>query len=176
MKQELRKIAKEKRNNIYCDVLNIRVIEKLCLSQIYKNAKNIMTYYSIGSEVSTVKLLNDATKNWYLPRIDGDNLLICPYSKNKFFENKYKILEPTTNPIDDLSIIDMVIIPAICADKNGYRIGYGKGYYDRFLKKLSPSCTKVILTFYVLFYDSVFPDTFDVCADYVVTDISMYKI
>ena len=142
----------------------------------YKNAKNILCYYSFGTEISTLDFFADKTKNWYLPKIDGDELLVCPYNVDRLCENKFKILEPKTLPIQDLSIIDLIIIPALCADYNGYRIGYGKGYYDRFLKKLTRSCKKVILVYSELFFDTVYPDFFDEKADYVVTELNINEI
>ena len=176
MKQSLRKIAREKRSCLACDVLSQKIKLNLFSTDMYKKAKNILCYYSTGSEVSTIDFFLDKTKNWYLPRIQGENLLVCPMQVGKLIENKYKILEPETIPVDDLEIIDLVIIPALCADRNGYRIGYGKGYYDRFLRRLPSSCCKIILTYSDLFYESVCPDEFDEKSDYVITDESIYKI
>ena len=176
MKNNLRKIAKEKRKQIFCSAFDLKIKQNLFDLEEYKKAKNIMCYYSFGSEVSTLEFFSDKTKNWYLPRIDCDDLLVCPYIENEFLENKYKILEPKTIPIVDLSIVDMVIIPALCADKNGYRVGYGKGYYDRFLKKLSKSCKKVILVYSDLLFDTVYPEFHDEKADYIVTELNILNL
>lgn len=176
MKQSLRKIAKEKRNTLDCSTLSKKVLRNLCSCDFYKNAQNIMCYYSIGNEVSTLELFSNKTKKWYLPRVDDENLLVCPYDKDKLVEGKYKIIEPATMPVSDSKKLDLVIIPAVCADKKGYRLGYGKGYYDRFLKKLPKSCLRVILTYSELLFDDVFHDSFDEKSDYVITDNFVYKI
>lgn len=176
MKQELRKTAKEKRKNLFCHRINSLVQQNLYKSRAYKQAKNIMCYFSAGSEISTVDYFNDTSKNWFLPKIEGENLIVCPYDKNNLFLNKYNIQEPNSRPIEDLSILDLIIIPAVCADKNGFRIGYGKGYYDRFLKKLQSSCFRIILTYEELLYDNVFPEQFDEKADMIITQKGIYKI
>ena len=176
MKKQLRQIAKEKRKLISCYAFDFKIKQNLFDMVEYKNVKNIMCYFSFGSEVSTLDFFSDKTKNWYLPRIEGDELLVCPYVENEFSENKYKILEPKTSPIEDLSIVDMVIIPALCADKKGYRVGYGKGYYDRFLKRLPKSCKKVILVYSDLLFDTVYPEFYDVKADYVVTELNILNL
>lgn len=151
----------------------------------YKGSQNILSYYSFGSEADTREYFQDKTKNWYLPRIEGEELVICPYSINSSSEfdkqvnylcqNKYKIFEPVAPCINDISIIDMILVPALCADINGYRIGYGKGYYDRLLKKFNKAY-KVILIFNELLNNCVYPENFDEKCDFIVTDKQIIKI
>lgn len=174
MKKELRKIVKAKRDKIYSKEKSEKIRQNLFSSEIYKNSTNILCYYSIGSEVSTCKYFNDISKNWFLPRIDGENMLICPYSSDNLCKNKYNIPEPMSLPVS-IQDIDLIIIPALCADKKGYRIGYGKGYYDRFLKHKSQNAIKVVLTYSDLFIDDVFHDEFDERCDYVITEKGIYK-
>lgn len=173
MKKELRKWAKEKRATLCVDELSSQIKKHLFSSDIYKNAKNIMCYYSFGSEVSTLTYFEDEAKNWFLPKCYNDELLCCPMNE-AFQLNSYGIPEPSSIPIDP-SIIDLVIIPALCVDKNGYRIGYGKGYYDRFLKANNKPI-KVVISYDELLLDNVFPDEFDEKVDYVVTEKGMFKI
>ncbi len=175
MKNELRKIAKEERSKADVIRLSEKIKNNLFNMPEFAKSKNILAYYSIGSEVSTLNYFENKTKNWYLPKIDGDNLVVCPYNNN-LRENKYKILEPESKQIDDLSIIDMIIVPALCADTMGYRIGYGKGFYDRFLKKISHSPYKVILTYSVLLKDDVFHSEFDERCQIIVTDNEILRI
>ena len=99
---------------------------------------------------------------------------ICPC--DDLCRGSFGILEPQTKPITDYSFIDMVIIPACAADKNGYRLGYGKGYYDRFLPLLPITCKKVILIFSDLLYETVYPENYDVKADMIVTENIIYKL
>ena len=176
MKNQLRQKAKDIRKNIHVELFSKKVIEHLINSDFYKNAKNILCYYSIGSEVCTHSLFKDKSKNWFLPRINGDNLDVCKYSNQLVCKNNFKVLEPLTEVLEDLTIIDLIIIPCICADKNGYRLGYGKGYYDRLLKQFDDKVIKIILTYSELFFDNVYPDNFDEKADIIITDKKLHII
>lgn len=176
MKNQLRQKAKLIRKQLDVELLSDKVKEQLFSSNVYKQAKNILCYYSIGSEVCTHLYFDDKSKNWFLPRINGDVLDICKYSSDLVCKNNFKVLEPQTEKVNDLSIIDLIIIPCVCADKNGYRLGYGKGYYDRLLKCFDDGVKKVILTYSDLFFDNVFPDNFDERAEIVITDKKVYII
>ena len=176
MKNQLRQKAKLIRKQLDVKILSKQVINHLLNSDVYKNSKNILCYHSIGSEVCTHELFNDKTKNWYLPRINGDVLDVCTYSDELVCKNNFKVLEPETETINDLSFIDLIIIPCVCADKNGYRLGYGKGYYDKLLSLFGKTTKKVILTYSDLFFESVFPEEFDEKANIVITDKNVFII
>ncbi len=176
MKENLRQRAKEIRKVISIITLSDRIKQNLFSLEEYKNSKNIFCYYSFSNEVVTTNYFEDKSKNWYIPKVAGEEMLVCPYSKDRMVKNKYGILEPSTPAIENLSVIDLIIIPAFSADKNGYRIGYGKGYYDRFLKKLKYNPTKIVLVFSDLFIDNVYPDVYDEKCDIVVTDKEVYRV
>ena len=61
---------------------------------------------------------------------------------------RWEIPEPTHNELIEPATIDMVIVPLVCFDLRGHRIGYGKGFYDRFLLRCRPDCIKVGLTYF----------------------------
>ena len=168
MKNELRKKSLVIRKSLNTVVLSEAVMKNLFDSQEYKQAKNILCYYPLDSE--------DSNKKIFLPRVCGDKLEICPYSEGQIKTGSYNIKEPVTNAIDNTDIIDLVIIPAVAADKNGYRLGYGKGYYDRFLKTNCQNSIKVILCFSQLIYETVYPEQHDVKADIIVTDKNILYI
>ena len=64
-------------------------------------------------------------------------------------------------------MIDLVIVPALAVDKNNYRLGYGGGFYDRFLR--DKSVTKIVCIPKELIVESVYPEKFDIPVDIVVT-------
>lgn len=175
MKIELRKKAKEIRKSIDTKTLSLKIYEKIISLDEYKNAKNICIYYSIRDEVITEYYFKDKNKNWFLPKIKDNELIICPYNATNLILNAYNIPEPDTQKINN-SIIDLIIIPALAADRNGYRIGYGKGYYDRLLKKLNPHTIKLTAVFSELFINDVYPDSYDEKSDIIVTDNNIYRI
>ena len=63
-------------------------------------------------------------------------------------ENNYGIMEPVDGTIVPYNEIDMVICPLLTFDKNGYRVGYGKGFYDKFLSECQPETIKIGLSFF----------------------------
>ncbi len=164
-KEELRKEIKAKRKliNIDCQML----VENLMKTQEYKRAKNIMIFYPLKDEVNLLSLLKDKTKKFYLPKIDGENLLCCPYGEgDELCVSCFKTFEPVTNACDK-NIIDLVIVPALCCDKNNYRLGYGGGFYDRFFKDFRGK--KVVCLPEELVVETVYPEAHDVPVDLIIT-------
>lgn len=163
MKTALRKWAKEERKKYSC---NSVLIKKLIETEEYKQAKNIMIFYPLKDEVNLLPLLKDKTKNFYLPKIDGNNLLCCPYSEgDELCESCFKTQEPkTSNAINP----DLVIVPALAVDKNNYRLGYGGGFYDRFLAQ--QNCKTIVCIPHQLVVETVYPENFDVPVNKVITD------
>ena len=174
MKNFIRKYAKEHRKSLNGKELSHLIHQNLFKLQEFKSAENIFCYYSIGNEVNTTELFV-LDKNWYIPKIKEKELLVCPYCSKNLEINKYKIPEPTTNPVNK-DCLDIVILPALAADKSGYRIGYGGGYYDRFLTQLNKNVIKVVFLYSDLFYNSLPHDNWDIRSDFIITDKEVYKI
>ena len=61
--------------------------------------------------------------------------------------NSWGIEEPTHNEFVDADEIDMVLVPGVCFDREGHRVGYGKGFYDRYLRRCRPDCVKIGLSY-----------------------------
>ena len=174
MKNDIRKYAKACRMKLDIKALSRKIHANLFSLDEWKKVKNIFTYYSVDSEVNTTDLFIQ-DKNWYIPRISGKELLVCPYKENMLELNKYNIPESTLEEVS-ADTIDMIIIPALAADKNGYRIGYGGGYYDRFIPKLKNDALKVVFVYSDLLYNELPHDHFDQKCDIVITDKEIYKI
>ena len=136
-------------------------------SEIYKTAKNVMLYYPTKYEVNLLSLLSD-DKNFYFPRTRGEGLEVCRWEGvEKMKLSEYNIMEPTCEAICPKEI-DLVIVPALMADKSGYRLGYGGGYYDRFLANFSG---KTLCAIPKEFYTERLPhEEFDIPVDLVITD------
>jgi 5-formyltetrahydrofolate cyclo-ligase len=101
----------------------------------------IASYVSYGYEPSTIELnraLIILGKTLILPRVNQDHIewIYWEGDENQLVENK-KILEPIGNAITQLPAIDVVIVPALRIDQDGYRLGQGGGYYDRALPSMS---------------------------------------
>lgn len=165
-KHNLRKWAKNKRTEIQWN--NRILCSKLQETQLYKQAGNIMIFYPLKYEVNLLSLLKDKTKKFYLPKIDGENLLCCPYGEgDELCVSCFKTFEPVTEACDK-NIVDLVIVPALCCDKINYRLGYGGGFYDRFLKNFRGK-TAVCLP-EELIVETVYPEAHDISVDLVITE------
>ena len=166
-KQWLRKWAKSERAKLDIQALSLKLAEKLRNCNEYQNAKNIMIFYPLDDEVDLRSLLEDKTKNFYLPKVNGEELLCCPYNNgDELCLSCFKTKEPTTQPVEK-DLIDLVIAPALAVDKENYRLGYGGGFYDRFLADIS--CVKVTCISEKLLVDSIFPEKTDIKMDIVLT-------
>jgi 5-formyltetrahydrofolate cyclo-ligase len=101
----------------------------------------IASYVSYGYEPNTAELnkaLIKSGKTLLLPRVNGEHIdwVYWDGDENKLIEKK-KILEPVGDVVSPLPAIDVVIVPALRVDRDGYRLGQGGGFYDRALPQMS---------------------------------------
>lgn len=89
--------------------------------------------------------------------------------------NQWQIDEPTHDEVIESEKIDAVLVPLLCFDKNGYRVGYGKGFYDRFLKTCREDCLKIGLSFFPPVEKVEDSHDLDVPLDYFVTPREIFK-
>ena len=104
-----------------------------------KDYKNIAVYASLEDEVDTFSLLKDLLimdKNIYLPKVENDEIKFYKVSsieELKMSKGKYRIKEPTSNISIRKDELEAIIVPGIAFDKENNRLGFGKGYYDKYL-------------------------------------------
>ena len=184
-KQELRKIYLDKR-----DKMGESEYERFCrmIIQNFFNhcvpgaASTLHTYLAVVEkrEVDTWPILDRLKRESphvriVVPKMAGDDLGHYYYEGlHQLDQNQYGIFEPTHGTPVDLSRIEMVVVPLLTADKKGHRLGYGRGYYDRFLTQLSPSCKKIGLSLFNL-EDNIPTDEWDVPLDMMVTPFGIVK-
>src|SRR5690606_8126144 len=103
----------------------------------FKSARTGGAYYAFRSEVRTDLIIERARslgKKVALPRVEGENLAFYELSSdNRLGTGRFGIMEPL--PYSPVNNIDLLVVPGGAFDKQGYRLGYGKGYYDRYLEK-----------------------------------------
>ena len=152
--------------------VSFNIVEKIKNWDLYKSSKNIMIFYPLAEEINLLPLAEDKNKNFYLPKCTKDNSLTAHLfkDKNELIENKFRIKEPKNEAINP-EILDIVFLPALGADKFGNRIGYGKGYYDRFLALEKIKAKKVLIIQSALISDvEIKADEFDIKYDYLISD------
>ena len=169
-KELLRKKYIEIRKNYKLHIKSIQ--NKLFSTSKFINSKTVFIYVSFGDEISTYDVIEECfklNKKVAVPKCVDNNLefyYISSFSDLK--KGAYNILEPITKIQATDFEKSICITPGIAFDKKGYRIGYGKGYYDRFFKKYTG--IKIGLCYKECLIDDVFHDEFDVPVDYVITD------
>ena len=173
-KAALRKHLLEKRDATSAelrDILSERIHQNIKQISSFTNSQNIACYFPIGSEVDTHVIMLDILKhdkNLLLPRIVNDNLQFCIVSNlEKLEKGNFEIMEPKDS-CKKAEKIDCVLIPTVGVSKSGVRLGYGKGYYDRFLSLID--AVKISLTYSKQIVKSIPNDSHDVKIDWIVTE------
>lgn len=126
--------------------------EKLFRLEVFKQAKRVMFYIAFGGEVETKDMIKEAQKLGKIIAVPicKKNRIIkaCLFGDKAHLERgPYSIWEPVKKECLTLKFLDLAIVPGLAFDKKGRRLGRGKGYYDRFLKRLTPNTTSIGLAF-----------------------------
>jgi len=148
-KSSLRKklIIKRKKKHLKAKNFNFNLIFNLINKHFYRKKIIIAGYYPSYYEVNILNFLNQASKKKFkiaLPVIKSKNEMnFKPWIfKDPLFVNKFGILEPQNS--SKKIIPDIILVPLVAFDDKLNRIGYGKGYYDRCLRKISKQKKKMI--------------------------------
>ena len=145
-------------------------VNAILTSREWKCARQILLYSSLTDECNTDKIIMEALscgKRVILPVVDGDILRLFVYG-GKMKRGAFGIAEPSegAEEITDCSSIGLAIIPGRAFTADGWRLGRGKGYYDRLLPSLN--CPIWGLALPVQIFDTLPTDTWDVRLDRVV--------
>ena len=158
---------KEERKKIDIADISNSIVSNIRQSDFYRNSSNVMLFYPLKYEINLLDLLKD-DKNFYFPKVDGENLSVCPYDKRVGFEkSKLNIFEPCSIPVTP-DVLDLIFVPALAVDKNNYRLGYGGGFYDRFL--VNSKALKVVPIFEGFVATELPHEEFDIPVDYIITN------
>lgn len=90
-------------------------------------------------------------------------------SETALVRNRWHISEPTTGELIEIERIDLVLVPLLCVDEQGSRVGYGKGFYDKFLSECREDCLKIGLSYFAPIVKIANAQTFDVQLDFCIT-------
>ena len=173
-REALRKTLLEKRDNTSFDLMQIaskEIQKKLKNIRQYREAKKIAAYYPIGSEVLTQDIIQEALsegKKVHLPKIIGKEMEFRQISNFNDLEiGSYDIMEPRQECLKSGSI-DMILVPTVGISPVGVRLGYGYGFYDRFLAK-NKSVT-IALTLEKQIIRNIPREDHDILIDWIVTE------
>lgn len=177
MKFKIRSEVKQKRLSLTEDEIghkSSRIIENLkSLLSLFPHANSFLFFYPLKGEPNLLPLAEELIKKGKqvsFPKVEGEELVPVRISSLKeFVPGAFGIPEPPFNPRNIVRKIHVAFIPGLAFDVFGHRIGYGKGFYDRFLKK-SEIPVKVGICFEFQFFPEIPQHPFDIPVDYVVTE------
>jgi len=182
IKDNLRKNMLHLRKNMKMqdvDTFSDKIINTIMKLPEFMNCRNIMLYLSFNKEVNTYPLatwcLNNG-KTVIAPYCIQSERKIIPYKINNLtsdltkstfgvMEPKHKLLEKTN--IED---IDLIIVPGVIFDKDCNRIGFGAGYYDRFLLKKLKNTPTIGIAYDYQIIDKVPTDEYDIPLNFIITE------
>lgn len=180
-KNSLRKAVLSFRNSLdKSSVLSMSddIFKQFLSIEKIRHASRFMLYVDFRNEVATrdiISKLLDLGKEVYLPVTLKEEKKLIPkriFSLDDLVSGAYGILEPRIDaPIIDPSLLDVVVVPGSVFDKNGYRTGYGGGYYDRFLE--NTDAIRVGMCFDFQLVDDAFPEKHDKRMDFIITEKSI---
>ena len=185
MKKKLRELLLQKRNQLTQEEVKDKsnlIHQQLKGNSLFQRASRVMLYISFRNEVLTTAIINELLqqgKRVFIPiTVPETKALIV--SELKSLEEDLKlgnfgVLEPKPEAVLEVDPIclDLVLVPGVGFDLEGYRIGYGAGYYDRFLPRLSKETPTFGLAFEIQLVDALPKDEFDYPVQYVLTEKRM---
>lgn len=162
---------------------SLTIARELWNLDAYRRAGRLMTYVAFKKEVQTETIIREALsqgKQVAVPlcskperRLIASRLLDFP---GDLAAGTWGIPEPrpeALRPLDPKTL-DLVLVPGVGFDRQGYRLGYGGGYYDRFLRRLAPGCLCVGLAFSLQVVDELPREHHDRPVDLVITEAGIF--
>lgn len=156
-----------------------KIRKNLFALSLFKEAKLVLFYISLPEEVQTSGMLRDCLRGGRrvaVPTVNCAKRRIVPFEvKDPGFKlvcGPFDIPEPAKDdryPVC-LEEIDLVIVPGVAFDTRGGRVGFGGGFYDRLLNKLSSQARSIALAFECQIIDRVPREKHDILVDYIVTE------
>jgi len=181
VKQQLRKETLSRRSGLPeadRSAKSAEIVKKIKSMPSYQQARTVMLYLDFRGEVETTALVEDtlaAGKRVVVPVCNPDKTITPTELKDLRLDltiGTWGIREPMPDrcqPVDPLEI-DLVLVPGVAFDSKGNRLGYGAGYYDRFVLRLRPNVPLVALAFELQILPELQPDPHDRPMNMVVTE------
>src|SRR5690625_2726663 len=169
--ENLKKITEKERHDIEASLH-----ENLINSSLWKEADVIGITISNGFEWDTIDIIKTAwkqRKQIYVPKCFPENREMTFYKIENFNQTEvvyYNLLEPKPHETEsiDKNLIDLIVVPGVVFDNLGYRIGFGGGYYDRFLSDFKNKTVSLLHSTQLI--DRVPKDSHDIAVSHLITE------
>lgn len=164
--KDLRTVLNEAERQLAADA----VFERLEQTAAFQLAEKILMYHSLPDELETHRFLKKwgGIKRFFLPRVNGVNLELLPYDESRLEIGSFHIEEPAGSDTHPVEEIEVIIVPGVAFDRNGNRLGRGKGFYDRLL--CSARATKIGVGYEFQLVDALPAEEHDIKMDMVITE------
>ncbi|MBE6622681.1 MAG: 5-formyltetrahydrofolate cyclo-ligase [Ruminococcaceae bacterium] len=162
------------------DAFDKKIHSKLTSSITYRHSTDILLYASAKGEVDTWAIFEQAIKDGKkvaFPCCNNDNTMTFRYvtSKDQMKEASFGLLEPDSGCEEcKAGNFSLLIVPGLVYDKSGYRIGYGKGFYDRYLSTFEGVAIGLCYSSFLV--PEVPRSRYDRHADVIITEKGVYAV
>ena len=159
--------------------LSKRIFKNLLELNIWeKSFYHLYLSNEINNEVETdeiVNLLFMKNKRVFVPKMLGKDLLNIEIDNNTNYSlNQLGIREPISSNQKDANLLEVIFVPLLIFDKLGHRVGYGGGYYDKFLENIKDDVLKIGLSLFDPIDEIQDIEKHDISMDYIITPKRVY--
>ena len=162
--------VKELNTRIFKNLLELNIWEKSCYHLYLSN--------EINNEAETGEIINllfKKHKRVFVPKIQGSNLMNIEIVNNTNYSLNYLgIKEPLSSNQKDTNLLEVIFVPLLVFDKLGHRVGYGGGYYDKFLGNIKDDILKIGLSLFEPIDKIQDIEKYDISLDYTITPKRVY--
>ena len=178
----LRKYFKKQRSLLdinQVEELNTRIFKNLLELNIWeKSCYHLYLSNEINNEAETGEIINllfKKHKRVFVPKIQGSNLINIEIDNStKYSLNYLGIKEPISSNQKDTNLLEVIFVPLLVFDKLGHRVGYGGGYYDKFLGNIKDDILKIGLSLFEPIDKIQDIEKHDISLDYTITPKRVY--
>ncbi len=170
-------LRRDELSPVHRTALSTQIVSHLSSWMYAKDFNSVMLYLNMKSEVETMSLLEcllQAEKQVSAPVVDAQNQQLIPrrirHPETELVRHNYIMLEPkATCPTVPLSELELILVPGLVFDRRGHRLGYGTGFYDRFLPKC-PRAVAVGVAYELQLVADIFPQPWDIPLHHIFTE------
>ncbi|MCS7283834.1 MAG: 5-formyltetrahydrofolate cyclo-ligase [Anaerolineae bacterium] len=155
---------------------SLEICRHLAAWEPLQRARTVMAYLAFRNEPDLSPLFEMLPHiRWTLPRIEGKQLVVHPYDPARLVRHPFGMLEPAPDlPTVDPKTLDVVLVPGVAFDRRGGRLGFGGGFYDRFLP--TTPALRVGITYEACLTDELPCTDSDARMDWIATPQGLIRI
>lgn len=181
-KKSLRGTMLARRKHLAAEIClshSLRIQQRVVMLPAFKTAGVVALYSPILNEVFTEEIFHEALRQGKIvayPRVCGERLdFVTVRSPNELAPGTFGVLEPTGTELIRSEVLDLVLVPGVAFDRDGNRLGYGKGFYDRVLCGTGRPALTIGLCFEMQLVDSLPIEDHDENLDLLITEENDYS-